>query len=172
MDNQILKNIRLVVLDVDGVLTDGSIVMDENGVETKTFCVTDGTAIKWMLQSGLTVAIMSGRASGVVDRRCEELGIKWVYQKILKKGEKIVEAAAAAGVPLEQTVFVGDDLLDIPAMRKCGLAVAVADARDEVKAVADYVTETPGGRGAVREFAERLLKANGAWDTILERYQP
>ena len=167
-----LEEIRAVICDVDGVLTDGSILLSDDGNELKCFHVWDGSAIKYLLRSGIQVAFLTGRQSGVVTRRARELGVAHVRQGAKEKLPVYEALRAEMNVPDEAVCYIGDDLTDLPVMRRVGYAVAVADARDEVRAAAARVTEAPGGRGAVRELAEALLKAQGKWAAILERYVP
>jgi len=162
--------VELLVLDVDGVLTDGGIYVDDNGVETKKFHVRDGAGIVYWRRLGKRVAIISGRSCRAVDHRAAELGIERLYQGRLDKRPALEELLALEGLSAHQSCFVGDDLADIPALKFAGVAVTVADAVPEVKAVAHHVTERPGGRGAVREAVEWLLRAQGRWPEILNRY--
>ena len=165
-----LSKLRLLVLDVDGVLTDGRIVLTPDGAEIKSFHVRDGSGIKYWQRTGRQVAIISGRSSPAVTRRAGELGIENVRLSAQRKLPVYQELLAALSVPEELTAVVGDDLPDIPLMRHCGLAVAVADAAEEVKAAADHVTTASGGNGAVREVIEHILKAAGDWPKVIERY--
>lgn len=162
--------VKAVVFDVDGVLTDGSILLDARGEEIKRFNVQDGTGIKYLQRAGLRVAIISGRQSAATQARARELGIVDVYQGAKEKSAAFADLLATHGLKLEEVACVGDDLPDLPIMRLSGLAVAVANARPEVKALAHYITELPGGMGAAREFAEWLLKTTGRWDAIMARY--
>ncbi len=164
------RDIDLLVLDVDGVLSDGRIVYDQTGREIKSFSVLDGAGIKYWHRAGKTSAILSGRASGVVDIRAKELGIPIVRQGALDKLPVLREILDQAGVPAERTAYIGDDLPDIPPMRAVGLAITVANGVEEVKAIADHVVDARGGEGAVRLAIEWLLKSGGLWDTILKRY--
>ena len=163
--------IELLVLDVDGVLTDGGILVDDNGVETKQFHVRDGSAIAYWRQLGGRVAIISGRSCRAVDHRAAELKIERVYQGRLDKRPALEELLALERLAAAQACVVGDDLADIPPMRIAGLAVAVGDAALEVQAAAHHVTTRPGGRGAVREVVETVLRAQGKWSEITRRYE-
>ena len=162
--------IKMVVFDVDGVLTDGKIVLDMHGVETKSFNVQDGTGIKYLLRSDIRVGLITGRQSGVVSLRARELGIEDIYQGVKVKLEAYEKLVEKHGLHDEEVCYVGDDLPDIPVMRRVGLPVAVANARLEVKNEAAYVTQAEGGAGAAREVAEEILKGQGKWDTIMSRY--
>ena len=164
------QQITAVIFDVDGVLTDGSIMLDASGAEIKRFNVHDGSGLKYLRRSGFALALVSGRESGAVAARADEVGIKHVYQGYKDKIEAYEDLKRRLGLEDERIAYVGDDLTDIPIMRRCGLAAAVADARVEVKAAAHLVTEARGGAGAAREFAEWLLKATGRWDGIMSRY--
>lgn len=162
--------LRLVVLDVDGVLTDGRIIYDSEGRESKQFHVRDGSAIKWLIRSGLQVAWLSGRTSSVVEARARELGVQEVLQGAKRKLPAFRRLLRRLGVSPREVCYVGDDLPDIPVLRRVGVACTVADAPEEVKAVCRVVTRAPGGGGAVREIAERILRAQGAWGELLGRY--
>jgi 3-deoxy-D-manno-octulosonate 8-phosphate phosphatase (KDO 8-P phosphatase) len=164
--------IEILLLDVDGVMTDGAIVIDNHGVETKAFHVRDGSGIKLWQQTGRHVALITGRESHVVAVRAAELGIERVRQGVRDKLAAMQEVLVAENLNAEQACFVGDDLPDLPAMRRAGLAVAVADACSEARAGAHYVTRVPGGRGAVRELVELLLKAQNRWNDLLRQFDP
>jgi len=166
-----LAKIRLLICDVDGVLTDGRVIFDAAGVESKEFHVRDGAGLKYWIRSGHQAALLTGRESTVVARRAAELGIVLVEQGALDKLPALGRLLAAAGCAGAEAVYVGDDLPDLPVLRAVGLAVAVADATEEVRAAADYVTTARGGAGAIREVVELVLKAQGRWAGILERYR-
>jgi 3-deoxy-D-manno-octulosonate 8-phosphate phosphatase (KDO 8-P phosphatase) len=160
----------LLMMDVDGVLTDGRIIQDSHGHELKVFDVKDGHGIVMAHRAKLRTALISGRASETITQRARELGIELVYQKIWNKLEVYEKIIADTKLSHDEVAYIGDDLVDIPLLRRVGLAVAVADAVDEVKAVAHLVTERSGGQGAVREVIELILRAQGHWDSLLERY--
>ena len=165
-----IRRIRLVAFDVDGVLTDGSILLSGGGAEIKVFHAHDGAGIKYLERAGIRTAILSGRRSQAVSRRARELGIRYLLQgfKVKLKGlEKLVRQTKTG---LEEICFVGDDLPDIPVMQAVGLAACVADARPEVRRVAHIVTHARGGHGAVRELAEQILKVQARWGGIVARY--
>ncbi len=162
--------VELLVLDVDGVLTDGGIWVDDNGVETKQFHVRDGAGIAYWLKLGKRVAIISGRRCRAVDHRAAELGIERVYQGRLDKRPALEEVLRLEKLSPAQACVLGDDLADVPAFRIAGVAVAVADAAAEAKAAAHHVTKLPGGRGAVREVIEWLLRAQNRWSEVVKRY--
>jgi 3-deoxy-D-manno-octulosonate 8-phosphate phosphatase (KDO 8-P phosphatase) len=164
------EDIRAVVTDVDGVLTDGRITLASDGVEIKRFHVWDGTGIKYLLRSGIAVAFLTGRESDVVARRAEELGVEHVRQGAKSKLPAYESILADLGVRDEAVCYVGDDLPDLPVLRRAGVGVAVADARPEVIDAADHVTVAGGGEGALRELAETILKAQDRWAAIMSRY--
>ncbi len=164
-------SIRLLCLDVDGVLTDGSILLDDHGVETKRFFVRDGTGLRAWQRAGGIVAIITGRSGDAVRRRATELGIDRVLSGVERKGEAFLELLAELDIPAEEAAMVGDDLPDLPALARCGYPVAVRDAAPEVQAVAALITSYPGGRGAVREVVEHLLQARGAWKAAVAYFE-
>lgn len=157
------KSIRLLILDVDGVLTDGSVTYGESGPVGKRFAVQDGCAIKIWLKTGRKVAIISGRKSHAVEHRARELGIRTILQGVSRKEESYLEVLKAFELKDSAAAFVGDDLPDIPPMVRCGFAVAVANAVPAVKKWSDFVTSRPGGRGAVAEVIELILRKQHSW---------
>jgi len=166
-----LKDIQLLLLDVDGVLTDGSIIYSDAGSEIKEFNVKDGFGIKLVMAAGIKVGLVTGRSSEALDRRCRDLGIDFIYDGAQHKARLLDKIITDTGTGADDTAFIGDDLPDIPLMRRIGLPIAVADAHELVRDCADWVTSAPGGRGAVREVCDALLKARGEWEKMLERYQ-
>lgn len=167
-----LAQVKLLLVDVDGVLTEGGVTWTNEGIEQKTFHIRDGLGIRLWHRAGGRTGIVTGRASRVVQLRAEELGIGIVRQGVDDKLETTAGILAECGVAWEQTAFVGDDLPDLAVMMRCGVGVAVANAAPEVVEAAAIVTRLPGGQGAVREVIEQLLKARGGWETIVRRYQP
>ncbi|HOI54297.1 MAG TPA: HAD hydrolase family protein [Phycisphaerae bacterium] len=165
-----LTRIRLLVCDVDGVLTDGRIIYDSAGAETKQFHVRDGSGLKYWLRAGHVAALLSGRSCAATERRAAELGISLVEQGVKEKWPVMERILQAAGCTADEAAYVGDDLPDLPVMLRVGCPVAVADAVDEVRAAARRVTALGGGQGAVREAIEWILKAQGRWDAIMARY--
>ncbi|MEX0653964.1 MAG: HAD-IIIA family hydrolase [Phycisphaeraceae bacterium] len=165
------QRIRLLVLDVDGVLTDGAIVLDEQGRESKRFHVRDGLGIKLLRDNGVEVAVLSSRSSRAVTLRMAEVGVTRVVQGAADKAAGLARLLAEAGVPADQTAYMGDDLQDLPAMHRCAYRMTVADAAKPVRDAADYVTFAPGGHGAVREAAEHLLRAQHKWRQAIARYE-
>jgi 3-deoxy-D-manno-octulosonate 8-phosphate phosphatase (KDO 8-P phosphatase) len=165
-----LSAIELLVLDVDGVLTDGRLIIHSDGTESKGFHTLDGHGIRMWQRAGLQVAVLSGRHSAATQRRAEELQIPHVLQDCHFKLPALEGLLQELNLSAENVAYVGDDLPDLPVMRHVGFAVAVASAVDEVKEHADYVTVRPGGRGAVREVIEHILKHSGRWPALMERY--
>ena len=162
-----LKKIKCVAMDVDGVLTDGRIIIDSRGVETKNFDVQDGFGIVFLKKCGIKTAIISARKSGVIAHRAKDLKIDKVYAGIRPKLSAYEHMLKEFKVLDEEVCFIGDDLADLGVMYRCGVSVSVANAVSEVKQIADYVTVRQGGRGAVREVVELILQAQGHWDPKL-----
>ncbi|MBN1816867.1 MAG: HAD-IIIA family hydrolase [Sedimentisphaerales bacterium] len=164
------SQIRLLLLDMDGVLTDGTIFLHADGTESKRFDVQDGHGIKMWQRAHLEVAILSGREAKATDVRAEQLGIRHVFQGCTKKLPVFESLLSRLQLRPEQAAYVGDDLLDLPVIRRAGFGAAVANAVQEVKEAADYVTQRNGGQGAVREVIEYVLKRTGQWRELMERY--
>lgn len=165
-----LKHIQLLLLDVDGVLTDGSIIYNDAGSETKIFNARDGFGLKLVMQAGIKVGIVTGRSSNALRHRCDNLGIRYIFDGLANKAIILEKISAQTGVGPDNAAFVGDDLPDLPIMKRAGLSIAVADAHEIVRQKADWTTRARGGHGAVREVCEALLKAQGLWDELVERY--
>ncbi len=165
-----LAKIKLLLLDVDGVLTDGRIIYDNQGNELKAFDVKDGHGLKMLQRAGIKIGIITGRQSELVAKRAAELGIDILYQKALSKLGPYLEILAEQGLTDEQVAYVGDDVVDLPILRRVGFSATVADAVADVLPLVDYVSERAGGRGAVREICDLLLKASGQWEQLTERY--
>lgn len=163
--------VSVLVLDVDGVLTDGRIVYAEHGDELKFFDVQDGTALVFWKRAGLRSAVITARKSRMVRRRAKELRVDCLAQKCFVKLPAYERLLKRLRVADEQVCAIGDDVIDLPLLRRCGLAVAVANAVEEVKQAAHYLTARSGGRGAVREVVELILKTKGVWEAVLQRYQ-
>jgi 3-deoxy-D-manno-octulosonate 8-phosphate phosphatase (KDO 8-P phosphatase) len=163
--------IELLVVDVDGVLTDGGIIHANSGDEQKQFHVRDGSALKMWRFAGKSAALITGRSSRLVEVRAAEVGIDPVIQGAAEKLPAYRQLLASGNWRPEQVCFVGDDVPDLPLVRHCGLAVAVADACPEVRAEAHHVLTAPGGRGAVRQAIELILRVQGKWQTIVERFR-
>jgi 3-deoxy-D-manno-octulosonate 8-phosphate phosphatase (KDO 8-P phosphatase) len=164
------QNIRLLLLDVDGVLTEGQLFFDAKGEALKVFHVRDGHGLKMAQRGGLEVALLSGRRSDAAFHRARELGISRFYEGLRDKVAVLEELLATLGLTPREVAMVADDLVDLPVLTRVGLAVAVADAVPEVKAAAHWVTSLPGGRGAVRQVTDLLLKARGQWPEIAGRW--
>ena len=165
-----LKKIKLLILDVDGVMTDGRIIFDSNGVESKFFNVKDGHGIKMLQRAGIDVALITGRSCRAVEHRAVGLGIARVYQGIHRKLEAYDQVRRETGMEDREIGYMGDDLIDIPVMRRVGLAIAVPDASHHVLPYAHYVTRAAGGNGACREVCELLLQVQGQWEALTARY--
>ncbi|MFM7074912.1 MAG: KdsC family phosphatase [Planctomycetaceae bacterium] len=166
-----LARVRLLLLDVDGVLTDGGITYASDGAESKTFHVRDGVGLRLWREAGNTAAIITGRSSAAVERRAAELGIGVVRQGAGEKGAVAEEVLRTCGVGWDETAAIGDDIPDIPLVARALVGFAVADACAELRGVAAIVTTAPGGRGAVREAVERLLRARGGWEPAVGKYR-
>jgi 3-deoxy-D-manno-octulosonate 8-phosphate phosphatase (KDO 8-P phosphatase) len=163
------RRLRLLLFDVDGVLTDASVVIGAGGHETKTFSIRDGAALVWARQNGLDVGLLSGRPSPATTARAAELGIDLVVQDGANKRDSFAKILADRKFAPEQVAYMGDDLADLPVITRAGFAAVPADAAPEVLARAHWVSTKPGGHGAVREFIELILKARGQWDAIVAR---
>lgn len=165
-----IKRLKLLILDVDGVLTDGRLFFDDNGKEYKCFHARDGHGIKLLRQSGVEVAVISGRKSNSVALRMQSLGVDLVYQGHENKRAAFAEILQTLSLQPEQAAHVGDDVLDLPVMTLAGFAVAVADANFAVKQRADWCTELAGGLGAVREVCDLIMQVQGTFDEMLQAY--
>lgn len=159
--------IELLVADVDGVLTTGAIILDDHGVETKSFHVRDGLAYALWHRAGKQAAILSGRRAGAVEQRATELRIAHVLQNQDEKLPALYALIETLGLTTRQVCFVGDDLPDVPVLLSVGLAACPADAVAEVKSAAHLITHAPGGRGAIREVVELILKSQGRWNDLI-----
>ncbi len=165
------RRIKLLLMDCDGVLTDGRLLLVGDDDEQKTFHARDGQGISLMHRAGLQTGIISGRKSKAVERRAHDLKMAYVHQYVRDKIKVFDEIIAEAAVAAEECAFIGDDLADIAPMSRVGLAVAVADACDETKEAAHHVTQLKGGGGAVREVCELILKAQGRWEELMNHYR-
>jgi 3-deoxy-D-manno-octulosonate 8-phosphate phosphatase (KDO 8-P phosphatase) len=167
--------VRLLLMDVDGVLTDGRLFHfpgpDGAMVETKGFDSQDGMALRWLSWNGVDAGVISGRISAATTERARQLDMRYVFQGHIEKIPILDEIKAQSGIEPGHIAYVGDDLTDIVVMRRVGLGIATANARPEVKRAAHYVTSVPGGSGAIREVAERILQAQGHWPAILSKYE-
>ncbi|MBN2808045.1 MAG: HAD family hydrolase [Deltaproteobacteria bacterium] len=162
--------LKALIMDVDGVLTDGRIIFDANGIESKQFDVRDGHALKMLSRSGVSLALLTGRYSPVVTKRAQELGIEIVFQRSYDKLKAYAQIRARLGLQDHEVAYIGDDLVDIPVLLKVGFAATVADAVPEVAALVDWQSSRPGGRGAVRELCALIMQTQGTWEPALARY--
>ena len=165
------KRVRMLALDVDGVLTDGRLYFDNDGNELKSFSTRDGLGMRLIQKYGVELALITGRTSGIVEARARQLGIRHVYQGRNDKLNALRELVEATGIEPAEICFAGDDLLDLPVLQKVGLSVTVADAEAPVKSRVDWITEADGGRGAVREICNLIIRAKGLEDRILQEMQ-
>ncbi|MBF0310997.1 MAG: phenylphosphate carboxylase subunit delta [Magnetococcales bacterium] len=163
--------LRVVALDVDGVMTDGGIFLSDGGEESKRFYVRDGMGIRLLRESGLVVGLVTARLSALVERRARELGLAFWHQGIGDKWAVLSRELEERGIAAEHCAFMGDDLVDLPVLTRVGLAAAPADAAAEVVARVHWVSGRRGGRGAVRELAEHILRARGEWDGLVARWE-
>lgn len=166
-----LKRIDLLLLDVDGVLTDGRLYYGPEGETLKAFHVRDGLGLKLVRQAGVRVGIVTGRKGSALAARCRELGIEMIFDGVADKAAMLDVIIAQTGLTADRMAFVGDDLPDLALMGHVGLSVAVADADEAVRQAADLVTRAPGGHGAVREVCRCLLDARGRWEAIVDDYR-
>ncbi|MHC4456667.1 MAG: KdsC family phosphatase [Planctomycetota bacterium] len=167
-----LTDIKMLVLDVDGVLTDGRLTINSDGTESISFAPLDGHAIRMWKRAGLKVAFLTGRRSEPAKIRAEQLGVDYVLQNCHYKAEALDKLLDQSGLTPQNIAYIGDDLPDLPPITTVGFGVAVANAVDEVKKYADYVTTHQGGKGAVREVIEYILKNTGKWQELMKRYLP
>jgi 3-deoxy-D-manno-octulosonate 8-phosphate phosphatase (KDO 8-P phosphatase) len=172
---QLAAKIRLLLMDVDGVLTDGNLynvpAPDGSMAETKGFSSQDGIGLQWLARMGIGTGLISGRVSPATVERARQCKFKYIYQGHTEKIPIINEILADARLDPAEVAYIGDDFTDVVVMRRVGLSIATANARAEVKEIAHYVTQAPGGQGAVREVVELLLKAQGRWEEILRHYE-
>lgn len=175
MPSELAAQIRLLLMDVDGVLTDGRLygVPDAAGniVETKGFDAQDGIALQWLAWNGIDTGVISGRVSPATDARAKQVKMKYVYQGHIEKVPILEEILGRAGLQSSQVAYIGDDLTDVVVMNRVGLSIAPANARPEVMRSVQHVTASAGGQGAVREVCELLLKAQGHWEDLLRKYE-
>jgi 3-deoxy-D-manno-octulosonate 8-phosphate phosphatase (KDO 8-P phosphatase) len=164
------RNLRLLLFDVDGVLTEGSVLLPGTGSEAKVFFIRDGLGLVWARQAGLLVGLLSGRHSDATTRRAAELGISILMQGDTDKRASYTQIVASQQIRDDQVAYMGDDLLDLPVLSRVGLSAAPADAVDEVRERVHWVSRHPGGRGAARELVEVVLRARGRWDAIVRSF--
>ena len=165
-----LRQIKLLLLDVDGILTDGQIIYSDSGEQIKSFNSRDGLGLRLLMDSNIQVGIVTGRKSKALVHRCQNLGIDLIFDGIKNKALALTEIIQQTGVQVQHIAFSGDDLIDLPAMTRVGFSFTVPDAPEEVKNHAQMITSARGGHGAVREICEIILKAQGVWDQIINKY--
>ncbi len=165
-----LKHIKMLLLDVDGVMTDGTIIYDDSNIQTKTFCVRDGLGIRLLMLAGIEVGVISGRKSEALRHRCKNLNIHYIYDSVKNKVEILDELIEKTGITAENIAYMGDDLPDISIMKAVGMPIAVADAHEIIIEISHIVTSAKGGSGAIREICEAILKAQDCWDSLIERF--
>ena len=165
-----LSDIELLLLDVDGVLTDGAITYTDSGEQIKSFNAKDGLGIRLLMESGVEVGLITARVAGALGHRCKNLGITLIFEGVKDKASAFEAVVNTTGIRAEHIAFMGDDLIDLPAMTRAGIGIAVADAANEVKAHADLVMDYNGGKGAVRQACEAILKAKGLWEETVSRF--
>jgi len=170
VNEEILRQVKLLAIDVDGTLTRGEVLYSELGDELKIFNIADGLAITLCQHAGLLTAIVTGRESRAVERRAKELHVSMIFQGCRDKGKAIKEIREKHRITKEEIAFIGDDINDIPGFRESGVRFAVASGAAELKSQADYVTMLPGGDGAVREVIEMILRAQGKWESAVQSY--
>lgn len=168
---KIAKSIKILILDVDGVMTDGGIYVDYKGRELKKFNALDGHGIKILMNFGIEIAIISGRLSKSITSRTKDLGIKLCYQGAIKKSVALQDILTKTGLDKSEAAYIGDDIIDLSVMKKVGLPVAVANAENIIKDVALLTTTKNGGDGAIREVCDYLLKAQGKYDEVINFYK-
>jgi 3-deoxy-D-manno-octulosonate 8-phosphate phosphatase (KDO 8-P phosphatase) len=165
------QSIQLILSDVDGVMTDGGLIFDDQGLELKRFHVRDGMGIKLWQRAGHQFGLVTSRTSHIVEVRAAELGIEIVRQGFPEKLPVVREIVGTLGLSLDQVAFIGDDFSDLAAIHAVGLGIAVADAADEIRAAADHTTQLRGGDGAVREVVETILKSQKRWEDVVRQYE-
>jgi 3-deoxy-D-manno-octulosonate 8-phosphate phosphatase (KDO 8-P phosphatase) len=164
------RRVKLILMDADGVLTDGKIIFLSGASEAKMFDSKDGVGIKLAQRAGLKTGVISGRESEALQRRCEELGMDEIHQRVFEKLSAYEEIIARLGLTDEECCFIGDDLVDAPVLKRVGLPVTVADGHPALEPIVAYVTERAGGSAAVREVVDIIIKAQGKWDKVVGRY--
>ena len=170
MINDQAARIKLVLFDVDGVLTDGRILLHADGSESKMFDIKDGTAIVWANRLGLTVGFLSARSSVATAQRAAQLGVTLVHQGVRSKLETYDQITDSLMLDSDQVAYMGDDVLDLPVLSRVGLSAAPADAADDVRARVHWISAANGGSGAARELIQLILRAQGKWDSIVATY--
>ena len=168
--SQRFKRVKVLLLDVDGVLTDGRIIYDSSGKDSKFFDVHDGLGVYLLKKAGIPTALVTAKGSRVIPPRAKDMRVEMVFKDVRRKSDVIATVCARLNVRPSSLCFVGDDLVDLGVMKRVGLPIAVANACPEIRSVAAYVTKRSGGRGAVREVAEMILKAQGCWQALVRGY--
>ncbi|BCS94642.1 3-deoxy-D-manno-octulosonate 8-phosphate phosphatase [Desulfoluna limicola] len=168
--NEKLASVDLLIMDVDGVLTQGEVIYHDDGSQIKIFNVRDGLGLRLLMDAGIQTAIVTGRSAGALEARVKNLGIPFLLHGVSDKAAALLKVVEQSGVPAHRMAFIGDDLPDLPIMSRVGTSIAVADAAPEVKDRATITTTHAGGKGAVRETCEAILKAKGLWETSIERF--
>ena len=163
------KKIKLLILDNDGVLTDGRIIYDDNQLEAKNFSAKDGLGIRLLQQTDIQVAVVTGRTSRILEKRCRDLNIDLLFQHVRNKYKKIEELLADLNLNWANVAYLGDDWNDYPAMKRCGISAVPADAFPDLMKTANVILTRKGGKGAVREFIEMILKEKGVFEETLEK---
>ena len=170
MINAKAARVRLVLFDVDGVLTDGKVLLHADGTESKVFDIKDGTGIVWAQRLGLTIGFLSARSSAATTQRAAQLGITLVHQGVASKLDTYDQIADSLMLDDDEIAYMGDDILDLPVLSRVGLATAPADAADDVRTRVHWVAQARGGAGAARELIELILRSQGLWDTVIATY--
>jgi len=165
-----LEKVKILLLDVDGVMTDGSIIYNDSGDEIKAFCVKDGLGIRLLMNAGIKIGVVTGRSSEALRHRCKNLHIEYIFDGVLNKAEILNKITEMTGIQASEIAYMGDDLPDIPIMRGVGIPIAVADAQENVIETACIVTSAKGGNSAIREVCEAILKAQGHWESVVKRF--
>jgi 3-deoxy-D-manno-octulosonate 8-phosphate phosphatase (KDO 8-P phosphatase) len=165
-----LRNIKLLLLDVDGVMTDGSIVYNGSGEEIKAFSARDGLGIRMLMETGINIGIVTGRSSDALYHRCKNLHIQLIFAGVSDKAAVLDKITEKTGIKEDNIAYIGDDLPDIPIMKKVGIPIAVAGAHENVIEIAGIVTSLKGGAGAIREVCEAVIKAQGNWQAVIKKY--
>jgi len=165
-----LKKVKILLLDVDGVMTDGKIIYSDNGSEIKAFCVKDGLGIRLLMNAGIKIGVVTGRSSEALHHRCKNLHIEYIFDGVLNKAFILDRVVEMTGIQASEIAYMGDDLPDIPIMKNSGIPIAVADAHESVVETACIVTSAKGGNGAIREVCEAILKTQGLWESAVKRF--
>jgi len=169
MTTELLQNIKILILDVDGIMTDGTITYSSSGEELKAFNTKDGLGLRLLIDSGIQTGVITARESSIVERRCKELKIDYIFQGIKNKLEPL--KVISKKFSLDEICYMGDDLIDIPVLKAAGVGITVPEASKEVHDSAEFITSQHGGKGAVREVCELILKARNKWDEAIKHFK-